>query len=165
MKFEPASRLRTQAARSMGVEMAVTPAIRSFGRIAQFSGQLQHHVSAQRKAGQEDRALGACERPDHRQQIGRLAGMIERLPLKMFGAAAASHVEAMRGETGFERGLRQAARIARGAGSFQSMHQNQLGEGSAGRTLRMDQHLDARLGVIEFRFDRKALLVQTSRRQ
>ena len=41
----------------MGVETAITPAIKSEARIAQFPSQLQHHVAAQRKAGQEDRRV------------------------------------------------------------------------------------------------------------
>ena len=63
---------------------------------------------------------------DDREQVRRLAGMIQRPAAQVFGAAATSHVEAMRGATGFERGLRQAARIARGAGSFQAVNHNQL---------------------------------------
>ena len=89
--------------------------------------------------------------------------MIERASAQMFGAAAAAHVEAMRGATGFERGLGQAARVTRRTGSFQAMNQNQLGHRFAGGRLRMDQHLDARLGFIELGLDREALLVQLAR--
>ena len=78
----------------------------------------------------------------------------------MFGAAAASHVEAMHGASCFERGLGQAARVTRGAGSFQSMDQNQLCHRLALRRLRMHQHLDARLGVVEPGCNRKAPFVQ-----
>ena len=54
----------------------------------------------------------------------------------------------MRGASGLERGLRQAARVAGVARSFQAVDQNQLGDGLAGRALRMDQHLDARFGFV-----------------
>ena len=50
--------------------------------------------------------------------------MIERAAAQMFGATAASHVEAMGGATGLERGLGQATRVARGTGPFQPMNQN-----------------------------------------
>ena len=66
----------------------------------------------------------------------------------------------MRGATGFESGLRQAARVARGAGAFQAMHQNQVRDGFGCRRLRMHQNPDAGLGVIELGLDRETPLVQ-----
>ena len=120
------------------------------GRLAEFARQLQHHVAAQREADQED-GRHVRQLANHGEQVGRLAGVIERPSGQMLGAAAASHVEAMHGASGFERGLRQAARVTGGAGSFQSMHQNQLRNRIALRRLGMDQDLDAGLGVVEFR--------------
>lgn len=68
----------------------------------------------------------------------------------------------MHGASGFERGLGQAARVTRGAGSFESMHQNQLCHRLALRRLRMHQHLDVRLGVVELGCNRKAPFVQVA---
>src|SRR6202011_5631855 len=42
------------------------------------------------------------------------------------------------------------------------MNQDQLSDGFANRRLRMDQDLDARLGVVEFRMHWEALLVQVA---
>ena len=78
----------------------------------------------------------------------------------MFGAAAATHIEAIDGASGFERGLGQATRITRGAGAFESMHQNQLRHRLALRHLRMHQHLNARLSVVELGGNGKARFVQ-----
>ena len=112
----------------MGVEVAITPAISSEAELpsspASFKTTLPPSEKPARKIG-----APAWELADHRQQVGRLAGMIERAAAQVFGAAAASHVEAMGGATGFERGLGQAARVARGTGTFQSMNQNQMGDG------------------------------------
>ena len=59
--------------------------------------------------------------------------MIERAAAQVFRAAAAAHIEAMSGATGLKRGLGQATRVARSAGPFQSVNQNQMRDGSRGR--------------------------------
>jgi len=104
----------------------------------------------------------SIELADHGQEVGSLPGMIERGAGQVFGAAATAHVEAVHGQAGLERSLRQASRIARVAGSFQAVNQDQLGTGLAGRLLRMDQDLDAGLGGIQLGLYREALQVQPS---
>jgi len=86
--------------------------------------------------------------------------MIEGLARKVLGASATAHVKSMNGASGLESGMRQAARISRGAGPFQAMNQNQLGHRRAFGRLGIHPDLDARLGVVEFRVYREALLVE-----
>ena len=106
------------------------------GGFAQFSGQLQHHIAAQRKTRQENRSALLRKLADDREQVRRLAGMVQGSAAQVLRAAATAHVESMRGATGLERGLRQAARITRLAGPFQAVNQNQMGDRLAFRRLR-----------------------------
>jgi len=89
-----------------------------------------------------------------------LAGMIQRFAAEMFGTGATSHVETVRRVTVFESSLGEAAGIAGVAGSFQSMHQNDLGQGFAGWALRVHQHLHARFSLVKSRGDWETLLVE-----
>ena len=85
--------------------------------------------------------------------------MIKRLAAELFCASAASHVEAVRGKAGAERGLCQAPCIARVARTFQTVDQNDLGTRFAGRLLGMNQHLHARFSLMKARLHRETLLI------
>jgi hypothetical protein len=85
--------------------------------------------------------------------------MIKRLAAELFCASAASHVKAVRGEAGAERGLCQAPGIARVARTFQAVDQNDLATRFAGRLLGMNQHFDARFSLVQARLHRETLLV------
>jgi hypothetical protein len=95
------------------------------GGLAQFAGQLQDHITAERESSQEER-LGAFQPADDGEEIGSLAGMIERLAADVLSPAAASHVESVYGEPVGKCRLRQAARVSGIAGTFQAMNQDQL---------------------------------------
>src|SRR5579864_9674298 len=105
--------------------------------ITEFSGELEREISTQRKAGQKQRqSARALALPQNVQHVAGLSGMIIR-QRQRFGTAAASQIQAMRGESGFERGADQAARVHGRAGAFESMNQHQLGAGLDVRGLRM----------------------------
>ena len=68
------------------------------GRITQFAGQFEHHVTTERVAHQSSRLMAfAAELAQHRQQITGQSGVIERLA-EVFRATARAHVEAVRRE-------------------------------------------------------------------
>ncbi len=61
---------------------------------------------------------------DDVQEVAGLAGMVVG-QRQIFGAAATTHVETMRGITSLQRGVGHAAGVAGGTGSFESMdHDN-----------------------------------------
>ena len=67
---------RAQAARSSAAETAQTPRDQRRSRFAQFAGQFQHHVAAEREADQESRRGELAQKG---QQVAGQAGMIERV--------------------------------------------------------------------------------------
>ena len=89
------------------------------------------------------------------ENVGGLAGMVERLAAHGFRAAATAHVEAMDGVAFFESGLREALRISGGAGSFEAVHENEPRVRIL-RELGVDQHLNARLCLVELLCDGKS---------
>ena len=99
-------------------------------RIAQFAGQFEHHIAAQREAHQETpgRAL-PVKLAEHRQKVAGEAGVVQGLA-EMLRAAAGAHVEAMRGESRTQRRGTQTAHVACIAGTFQAVHQDDFAAAS-----------------------------------
>lgn len=69
-------------------------------------------------------------------------------------AAARPHMEPVHSEARLEAGLRKAAHVAGFARPFEAMCQDNLAPGLALRPLRLYQHLNAGLGLVELRFNR-----------
>ncbi len=147
---------RAQAARSMGVETAMTPAMSPGARSPSSPASLRTTLPPSEKPARKMGAVG-LDLADDGQQVGRLSGVIEAAAAEMFGAAAASHVEAVGGASGLEQFMRQTLSIARLAGAFQAVDHDYFGDRWAGRTLRVDEYANARLGVIELNFNGEAL--------
>src|SRR6185295_1463166 len=78
-------------------------------------------------------------------------------------AAAGPHVEPVHGEAGIESGLRKAAHVAGFARPFEAVREDNLAPRLALRPLRLHQHLNARLGLVELRLNRITLCVQPAR--
>ena len=79
--------------------------------------------------------------------------MIERLAADMFGAAAATHVEPVDCPARLKRRACHASRVSGVARPFEPVDQNDLRHRFALRTLRMDKHLNTRLGFVELRLN------------
>ena len=116
--------------------------------LAQFPGELENHIAAQRIAnGEQGKAGGALAFAGNEEQIAGLARMIVRARVP-FGIAASAHVVAMYHESFFERGRRHADGVARLAGAFQAVDQDYLALRIGVRTLHAHQNAHAGLGLI-----------------
>src|SRR6202034_3371051 len=86
----------------------------------------------------------------------------QRPAAQMLCAAAATHVEAMRGASGLQSGVREAAGVTRGARSFQAMNHDQMSGGLARGRLRMNEDLHAGLGIEKPRLNRERPLIEVA---
>ena len=71
----------------------------------------------------------------------------------MFRAAATAHIETADGVAARQRRVRQAARVARGAGSLQSVNHDNFAFVLVLRALEVREHLDIGLGLKQQSFD------------
>ena len=117
--------------------------------LAQFPGQLQGHVAAQGKTGQEHGAAPFLPKDaQHRQKVAGETGMVKRAA-KARRAAAGAHVKTVGGESGAHRGRAQAAHIAGFTGTLQAVDQDDLPGRGPRRALRFHQHLGFGIGAVK----------------
>src|SRR5579884_3193908 len=86
--------------------------------------------------------------------------MIENTAAVRLGSAAASHVEAVRDKTGFERRLGKASGVSGFAGALQAVNNNEMTVGRFFRALRLNQHAPPRLGFMQNRMHRETSRVE-----
>lgn len=124
--------------------------------LAQFPGELENHIPAERKANEKHRpAACIAELAQHSQQVARQTGVVQRLAM-LLRAAASSHVKAVDCETGAQPGPAQASNVTGLSRAFEAVHYDDLARNGAFRALRLHQNLNVRFGAIQPAFHRMA---------
>ena len=122
--------------------------------VAKLPGQFQHHIAAERESGHVGRRSPLLPQlSEERPKVGSEAPVIQRRT-EVSRSAAGAHVKPVDRKARFKGRLREAHHVARFAGAFEAMHQNDLAPRPTPGPLRLHQHLYAGLGRIELRFHR-----------